>query len=240
MRSADILSASVRSTLKLWERITFEKLFALRAQADRMSAIHARKEVTMKVFTILAVFIFAMLLVSCTGTSKLLSEVSAQDGKNKPPEKIILAPEAKLGPVAFNHADHFMLNRNADGTGKMACVQCHHTAQPLAEAIKDPAHKTVWPADRTTTLTAELLEKDPGAPPVNSCRDCHARAETKPKLPAEIPQLKVDGGEPIILNNQQALHRNCGGCHDAVLKVKPEATAPGSKKCTTCHKRVAV
>jgi cytochrome c553 len=193
----------------------------------------------MKVLTILAVIILAMLLVSCTATSMSMSEVSAQDEKKKPPEKITLSPEAKLGPVAFNHSDHFTLNRNEDGTGKMACVQCHHTAQPLAEAIKHPLHKTVWPADRTTTLTAELLEKDPGAPPVNTCRDCHARTETKPKLLAEIPRLKIEGGETIILTNQQAFHRNCGSCHDAVLKVKPDATAPGSKKCTTCHKRVA-
>jgi hypothetical protein len=195
----------------------------------------------MKVFSILAIFILVLLLASCTATlmsDVTVRDVSAQDRK-KPPEKIILSPEAKLGPVAFNHADHFTLNRSADGTGKMACVQCHHTAQPLAEAIKNPAHKTVWPADRTTTLTAELLEKDPTAPPVNSCRDCHARTDTKPKLLAEIPQLKVDGGEPIILTNQQAFHRNCGGCHDIVLKAKPDSTAPGSKKCTACHKRAA-
>lgn len=192
----------------------------------------------MKVFTMFAVLIFAILVV--TGTATLTADVSAQDGK-KPPEKITLAPEAKLGPVAFNHADHFTQNRSADGASKLACVQCHHTAQPLADALKlkGTSHLTVWPVDRTTTLTAELLEKDPSAPPVNSCRDCHARTDTKPKLLAEIPQLKVDGGEPIILTNQQAFHRNCGGCHDAVLKAKPESTAPGSKKCTTCHKRVA-
>lgn len=189
----------------------------------------------MKVFTILATFILAILLV--VGTSTVNPDVSAQDGR-KPPETITLAKEAKLGPVNFNHADHFTKNRSVDGTAKMACVQCHHTAQPLADALKDPRHKTVWPADRTTTLTAELLENNPNGPPVNDCRDCHARTETKPKLLPEIPQIKGET-EPIILTNQQALHRNCGGCHDAVLKARPDATAPGSKKCTTCHKRVA-
>lgn len=190
----------------------------------------------MKVFTILAAFICAILLVS--GTSTLTSGVSAQDGK-KPPEKITLGMDAKLGPVAFNHADHFTKNRSIDGAAKIACVECHHTAQPLADALKlkNPPHKTVWPGDRTTTLTAELLEKDPNAPPVNDCRDCHAKTDTKPKLIAEIPQIKGEGPDPIILTNQQAFHRNCGGCHDAVLKARPDATAVGSKKCTTCHKR---
>ena len=191
----------------------------------------------MKVFTIFAAFIFAILLVS--GTSTLTSDVSAQDGK-KPPEKITLGTDAKLGPVAFNHADHFTKNRSVDGTAKIACVECHHTAQPLADALKlkNPPHKTVWPADRTTTLTAELLEKDPNAPPVNDCRDCHARTDTKPKLLPEIPQIKGET-DPIILTNQQAFHRTCGACHDAVLKARPDATAVGSKKCTTCHKRAA-
>ena len=192
----------------------------------------------MKVFTILAAFIFAILLVSTTST--ITTDVSAQDGK-KLPDIIILAKEAKLGPVTFNHADHFTKNRSVEGTFKIACVECHHTAQPLAEALKlkNPPHMTVWPADRTTTLTAELLEKDPSAPPVNDCIDCHARTETKPKLLPEIPQIKVEGADAIILTNQQAFHRNCGGCHDAVLKARPDATAVGSKKCTTCHKRAA-
>jgi Class III cytochrome C family len=191
----------------------------------------------MKVFTIIAAFVFAILLVSTTST--VTSGVSAQDGK-KPPDVITLSKEAKLGPVTFNHADHFTKNRSVDGTAKIACVECHHTAQPLAAALKlkDPPHKTVWPADRTTTLSAELLEKDAAAPPVNSCRDCHARPETKPKLLPENPQIKGET-DPIILTNQQAHHRNCGGCHDAVLKVRPEALAVGSKKCTTCHKRPA-
>jgi hypothetical protein len=49
----------------------------------------------------------------------------------------------------------------------------------------------------------------------------------------------MEGADPIILNNQQAFHRTCGTCHDAVLKVRPDATAVGSKKCTACHKRAA-
>ena len=44
----------------------------------------------------------------------------------------------------------------------------------------------------------------------------------KPKLLPEIPQLKFEGSaEPTVLTNQQAFHRNCGGCHDAVVKARP-------------------
>jgi cytochrome c553 len=191
----------------------------------------------MKVLTIVAGFIFAILLVS--NTSSLTSDVSAQDGK-KPPETIILATETKLGSVKFNHLDHITKNRSVDGTKQIACVECHHTAQPASEAVKHPPHKTVWPADRSTTLTAELLEKDPSAPAVNVCTDCHARAETKPKLLPEIPQLKFEGSaEPTILTNKEAFHRNCGGCHDEVVKARPnlDPPPPTSKKCTTCHKK---
>jgi len=191
----------------------------------------------MKVLTILAAFIFAIFLVSSRST--ITADVSAQDGK-KPPEIITLGPDVKLGSVKFNHLDHITKNRCVDGTAQIACVECHHTAQPASEAVKHPPHKTVWPADRTTTLTAELLEKDPNAPVVNVCRDCHAKTDTKPKLLPEIPQVKFEGSaEPTIMTNQQALHRNCGGCHDEVAKKKPDTTAPTSKKCMVCHKKTA-
>src|SRR5678809_685684 len=113
----------------------------------------------MKVFTVFAVFIAASLLALVIPT--MPTRVSAQDGK-KPPETIILGKESKLGQITFSHVNHVTKNRSVDGTAPIACVQCHHTAQPLAEALKlkDPPHKTVWPADRTTTLTADLLEKD--------------------------------------------------------------------------------
>src|SRR5260370_40317456 len=114
----------------------------------------------MKVLTILAAFIFAIFLVS--STPKITADVSAQDGK-KPPEMITLGADAKLGPIKFNHLDHVIKKRSADGTREITCVECHHTAQPAAEALKHPPHKTVWPADRTTTLTTELIEKHPNA-----------------------------------------------------------------------------
>jgi len=188
----------------------------------------------MKILIILMLGILcSFLLVSSLG---LESRAAVQEGK-KPEEVFILAKDSKLGAVKFSHLDHISKNRALDGT-QIACVECHHTAQPSVEAVKHPPHKTVWPADRTTTLTAELLN-DAAAPPVNICTDCHSKAETKPKLLPEIPQLTLEGSaEPVVLNNQQALHRNCGGCHDAIAKTK-ETTAPTSKKCLVCHKKNA-
>jgi hypothetical protein len=192
----------------------------------------------MKVLTIFAGLIFSILLVS--STASLTSDVTAQGGK-QPPETIILGKDAKLGQITFNHLDHITKNRSIDGTKQLACVECHHSAQPAAEALKRPPHKTVWPADRTTTLTAELIEKDANA--VGAvCRDCHARADTKPKLLPEIPQVKFEGSaEPTVMTNQQAFHRNCAGCHDEVVKARPtlDPPPPTSKKCLQCHKKAA-
>jgi cytochrome c553 len=192
----------------------------------------------MKVFSILTTLVFAGLIVS--GLSHVNLDVSAQDTK-KPPETIILGKDAKLGQVTFNHLKHIAENRSPDGTKQLACVDCHHTAQPMAEALKHPPHKTAWPADRTTTLTMELADKDPNA--VGAvCRDCHARTETKPKLLPEIPQVKFEGSaEATVMTNQQAFHHNCGGCHDEAVKARPalDPPPPTSKKCTACHKRAA-
>jgi cytochrome c553 len=192
----------------------------------------------MKLFTILALAVLSLLFLS--STPRTAYDVSAQDAK-KPPETIVLSKEAKLGQVTFNHLNHITKNRSADGTKPIECVECHHTAQPASEAVKHPPHKTAWPADRATTLTAEFLEKDPTAA-VNMCTDCHARADTKPKLLPEIPQLKFEGSaEPTVLTNQQAFHRNCGGCHDAAVKARPDLAPapPTSKKCVACHKKTA-
>jgi hypothetical protein len=178
------------------------------------------------------------LIISVIGLYQLSGPVSAQGDGKKPPEIIKLGAEAKLGAVTFNHLAH-ATKYTTEGTAGIACVHCHHTAQPAAEAVKHPPHKTVWPADRTTTLTADLFDKDPNAPPVNDCKDCHARTGEKPKLLDAIPTIKGADGEPVVLNNQQAFHRNCAGCHDEVAKKKADTVAPTSKKCTTCHKKSA-
>lgn len=190
----------------------------------------------MKVITIL-VLVACGLLVSIG--SSALPDALAQDGR-KPKDESILGPYAKLGGVKFSHVDHVTKNRSVDGTKPIACIECHHTAQPAAEVVKHPPHKTAWPVDRTTTLTADLFDKDPSAPPVNVCTDCHARAGTKPKVLPELPKITVEGtAEPITLDNQQAFHRNCSGCHDEVAKTGRTSTGPTSKKCVACHKKTA-
>ena len=190
----------------------------------------------MKLLALFAAVLVSLLVFS--STIKTFPEVSAQDVK-KLPDVISLGPDAKLGSIKFSHIDHTTKNRSIEGS-KIDCIECHHVAQPAADAAKHPPLKTAWPADRTTTLTAELFEKDPNAAGVAVCRDCHARADTKPKLLPEIPQIKLEvGTELITLNNQQAFHRNCAGCHDEVAKTSTTLNPPTSKKCTTCHKRTA-
>lgn len=191
----------------------------------------------MKVLTLLLLMAVCGMIVFSGSNTEL--SVSAQE-ERKPKDEYILGPYAKLGGVKFSHTDHITKNRSIDGTKPIACVECHHTAQPASEVVKHPLHKTAWPADRTTTLTAELLEKDPTAPPVNACTECHARAGTKPKLLPEFPKIKVEGvAEPITLDNQQAFHRNCNTCHDEVAKTGRATTGPTSKKCVACHKKSA-
>src|ERR1700694_3108853 len=182
--------------------------------------------------------VFALVITALVVSSSFSSEILAQNGRT-PPAVRVLGSESKLGVVKFSHLDHITKNRSIDGA-RMSCIECHHTAQPASEAAKHPPLKTVWPADRTTTLTEDLVQKDPSAPEVNICRDCHARADTKPKLLPENPQIKLEVGTELVpLNNQQAFHRNCAGCHDEIVKTSKELSPPTSRKCTACHKRVA-
>jgi cytochrome c553 len=194
----------------------------------------------MKSVIILAILVFSIAMAVGHDQSTSQSNgppAEAQDNR-KPRDVYTLATESKLGTVTFSHINHATKNRTIDGSAPMACVECHHTAQPAAEVAKHPPLKTAWPADRTTTLTAELFEKDPKAPEVVGCRDCHARADTKPKLLSEIPQIKFEGGTALItLTNQQALHRNCAGCHDEIVKTRTDVNPPTSKKCLSCHKK---
>lgn len=185
------------------------------------------------------IFRFAAFLTLLVLASSLV--INKTNSQTKMPETIVLAKEAKLGQVTFNHMKHATEKRSPDGSSQLACVDCHHTAQPAAEAMKHPPHKTAWPADRTTTLTADLLEKD-AATVVNACTDCHARTDAKPKLLPEIPSVKFEGSaEPTVMTNQQAFHHNCGTCHDEVVKARPnlDPAPPTSKKCTVCHKKAA-
>lgn len=162
---------------------------------------------------------------------------NAQDDSRTPPDVVKLATEATLGQVTFNHKDHYSGNYSPDGTAKLKCVDCHHVEQPASELAKDSPHKTVYPADRTVTLTTDAL-KDSATPSVTQCRSCHIRKGEEPKLLAEVPSIEDEKtGRALSLTNQNAFHRRCAGCHDKVAAARPEAKAPKTMKCLDCHKR---
>jgi len=156
----------------------------------------------------------------------------------KMPEVIILGKDAKLGQITFNHVKHNSGTYSIDETGPIGCIECHHTAQPASEIAKHPPLKTSWPADRSTSLTAELFAKGSAAAGVAACRDCHARTGQIPKLIAEIPEIKHEASTALItLTNQQAFHRTCAGCHTEVAKTRKGLKAPTSMQCLQCHKK---
>jgi hypothetical protein len=191
----------------------------------------------MKLAFTLTVLLICLLIISGSGASRLTPGGPSQEGK-RPQDVYVLAQENKMGKVTFRHVDHITMNRNLNGTGPVACVECHHTAQPASELLKLPPLRTAFPADRTTTLTAELLAKDPDALGGMTCHKCHARAGMKPESWPEIPQIKHEVSTAIItLTNQQAFHRNCAGCHDEVVKHRKDVNPPTSMKCGGCHKK---
>jgi hypothetical protein len=156
------------------------------------------------------------------------------------PEVITLGKDAKLGAVTFNHKDHQTKNYNLAGTGPITCVECHHTAQPAAEAAKHALWKTSWPADRTTTLTSELFAKDPTLAGAAPCRSCHVKTGETPKLLPKIPEIKLETSTtPTIVTNMLAFHRRCAGCHTEVQKLRPTAKGPTASQCMMCHKKAA-
>jgi class III cytochrome C family protein len=153
------------------------------------------------------------------------------------PETIVLAEKATLGKVSFSHSNHITKNYNIEGTRPVHCVECHHVEQPETDAKKVAPHQTSYPPNRTTTLSAELLTKEPNTK-VTPCRSCHARKGEKPTVWPQLPEIKSENSTAIItLTNQQAFHRACAGCHDQVIKVRPDAKSPAATKCTACHKK---
>ena len=73
----------------------------------------------------------------------------------------MLAEKAALGKVTFSDSNHITKNYNIEGTRPVQCIECHHVEQPESEAKKVVPHLTAYPPNRTTTLTAELLAKEP-------------------------------------------------------------------------------
>lgn len=167
----------------------------------------------------------------------LLSMVGHAQNATTIPDVIVLGKDAKLGQITFNHVSHNGGKYSING-GPIACIECHHTAQPAAEIAKHPPMKTAWPADRTTTLTADLFSKGAAAAGVAACRSCHARAGETPKLLPAIPEIKHESSTAMIqLTNQQAFHRNCAGCHTEAKKTNPALKGPSTTQCTSCHKK---
>lgn len=151
------------------------------------------------------------------------------------PEVIMLGKEAKLGKVRFNHVKHNGGEYNIGGP--ILCIECHHTAQPASDLDNIPPHRTVWPAGRTTTLTAELFAEDPIKAGVAACRDCHVRAGRKPKLLDAIPSIEDPETKEITrITNQVAFHTACDVCHFQIKFRADGSKAPEATTCSACHK----
>ncbi len=174
------------------------------------------------------------------GLVMLTSVATVSDARliqTKQPETLVMSEKAALGKVTFSHVSHTTKNYNIEGTKPIACTECHHVEQPAEEAKRFPPHQTAYPPDRTTTLTAELLTSEPTTKVV-PCRNCHARKDEKPTVWPELPQIKSENSTAMItLTNQQAFHRACAGCHDQVVKMRPDAKVPTTMKCVACHKK---
>lgn len=168
------------------------------------------------------------------------SAALAAQGGQTPKDEYKLSTDSKKDKtkslsVPFSHVNHATKNYSIDGTKTIGCVECHHTDQPAAEAAKHPPLKTAYPADRTVTLTAETA-KDPKTPKVDTCRTCHAQEGSKPKIGDAIPEVTYEGDtDPTVLDNEQAYHRNCNGCHDAATEQRKIKTAPTNNECIKCH-----
>lgn len=179
-------------------------------------------------------FGFLVILIAFNFGGEFLTAGTAQ---TKQPDTLVLSEKAPLGKVTFSHLNHTTQNYNIEGIRPVTCIECHHVEQPAEEAKKMLPHQTAYPPDRTTTLTADLLTKEP-ATKVTACRNCHARKGEKPTVWPELPQIKSENSTAMItLTNQQAFHRACAGCHDQVVKVRPTAKSPTTMKCVGCHKK---
>ena len=186
-----------------------------------------------------SVIVVALVTTSLHVPTKSTERLTASSQTTTLPDTVVLSEKAVLGKVSFSHSSHTTKNYNIEGTRPIYCTECHHVEQPETEAKKVAPHQTAYPPNRTTTLTAELLTKDPSTK-VTPCRNCHARKEEKPAVWPQIPEIKSENSTAIItLTNQQAFHRACAGCHDQVIKVRPDAKSPTTTKCTACHKKTA-
>jgi cytochrome c553 len=173
----------------------------------------------------------ALLLV---GTHLSPAAAAALLASKTEPKEVILSKNSKdpkAKPVYFSHEAHATQAKySADGKAAMSCAECHHTDQP-----KTGLTGVLKTSERDVLLTSKNLQ-DAGAAPVKGCHECHSQAGVKPTGIAAVPTVKYpDEDDETTLTNDEAFHRNCAGCHDAVKKRDPATKAPGSNKCAECH-----
>jgi cytochrome c553 len=155
------------------------------------------------------------------------------DGKTQPKTVVLNKDPKTKDPkgkpaVPFNHENHATKPYAADLKSVMSCAECHHTDQP-----KSALTGVLKTSERDEALTAALLEK-PDAKPVKDCRSCHAREGDKPAGLAANPEVTYpEESDAITMTNEEAYHRNCITCHDAVKKIKADTKAPTT--CAQCH-----
>ena len=174
--------------------------------------------------------LFGFIITESNSVASVTQEV-AKESKEQP-KKVTLDADSlddKWGAVAFDHETHSLKNYNPDGKSITSCVECHHTDQPK-ENLKAP----LVTSERGVVLTAAVL-RDAAATPVKTCRACHLQAgdDSKP-----LPVITKDGKQ-VKMDNENAYHINCFGCHDAAIKAKPELATKISgsdpKACVKCH-----
>jgi nitrate/TMAO reductase-like tetraheme cytochrome c subunit len=176
--------------------------------------------------------VIACVVGNAARTSASLSQEIPKESKEQPKRQIKLGTDSlddKYGEVKFDHEAHTIKNHTPEGKTNPTCVTCHHTDQPN-DKLTSPFAKS----ERNVVLTADVL-KDAAAPPVKGCRSCHLQAvddsQPLPVITRNEKKVKVD--------NEDAYHMNCRGCHDDAIKARPDLAmkiaGSSSKGCLKCH-----
>jgi hypothetical protein len=183
----------------------------------------------MKLLLVLA----ATLSFAAVNLSGNAASFAALSSSKVQPKEVTLNKDAKQTgagskSVHFTHEAHATKPYNTDGKSIIGCAECHHTDQPKS-ALKG----VLKTSEREEVLTTASLEKA-DAKPVKTCRECHAQADIKPaSWPANPEVTYPDESDPITLTNEEAYHRNCNTCHEAVKKRDAATKAPVT--CVQCH-----
>ena len=181
---------------------------------------------------LIAILSLAAVTVVSNASLTTASQQIPKESKEQPKRQIKLGTDSlddKYGEVAFDHEAHTIKNHTPEGKTNPTCVTCHHTDQPK-DKLKPPFAKS----ERSVVLTADVL-KDAAAAPVKGCRSCHLQAvddsQPLPVITRNEKKVKVD--------NEDAYHTNCRGCHDDALKARTDLAmkiaGSSSKGCLKCH-----